>query len=391
MNRNYLVGFAIAAAVLAVLAFAAWSLFEIYPETRQIAPSREARVNEYLALDRWLTGSGIPVRVEKSADLSTIQRAKERQIFMQASLFRWSDEAVDYLVNWIGGGGTLFLVLEMDPEMARPNGFPSSQGDWYSEEPLRLLEEFGITTETGTGLSGYHYDPGSPSFDHDVSFKITGDAEALTLKDWTGLTRLVEVKRGNGKLIVTGRPLFLLSSYIKDAPNERLAWVFFGTENGNKGSAEDGCLFIRGKTKVHGLLGNLWRQGNMPVFLVSILVLLVIGFWTVIPMFGLVRDNDEIQGKLLRERFLAEGRFLKRYGALEFYRLTYMKEIKRRLGRKEGLASDDEIERRVFHILGGAAGDWDSRFLVRVLRGKPFTYREFPKMIVIFKTILERI
>ena len=393
MNRNYIIAFAVTLAALGILAFAAWALFETEPTTKLVSPSSEARRNQYLALDRWLQSSGIPVRIEKSGDLSTIMEAKEKQIFIQASLFRWNDEAVDYFIDWIDGGGTLFLVLEMstNTNMMRLDDYPYSQYDWYGEESLLLLEEFGITTETGTGLPGFHYDPEAPSFDHDVSFEIDEDMDALTLKDWTGLIRLVEVKSGKGRLIVSGRPRFLLSPYIGDAPNARLAWAIFGTDDRGAAAPAEGCLFIRGKTKVSGLFGSLWRQGNMSVLLVSVLVLLVTGFWMVIPIFGLVRDNDDKLGKPLRERFLAEGRFLKRYDALELYRLVYVKEIRRRFGRKEGLSSDEEIESRLLAMWGKTSGDSDSGLLARAFRGEPFTYREFPKMIHIFKTILERI
>jgi len=393
MNRNYLIGFAAAAALLAALAFVAWSLFEIYPRTRQVLPSREARVNEYLALDRWLQSSGIPVRVESAGDLSTVLEAKERQIFIQASLFRWDADTVDYLAKWIEHGGNLFLVLEMIPDfdLEHLNSRPRSQNDRYGEEPLLLLEKFGITAEAGTGLPGFQYEPMAPSFAHDLSFEVAEGTEALIFKDWTELIRLVEVKRGKGKLVVSGLPRFLLSPYIGDTPNARLAWAIFGADDSEPGSGAEGCLFIRGKVKAHGLFGSLWRQGNLNVLLVSLLVLLVIGFWMVIPLFGLVRDNDEKPGKPLRERFLAEGRFLKRYGALEFYRLVYVKEIRRRLARKEGLSSDDEVESRLLGMWGKTAGDRDIRLLARVLRGEPFTFWEFPKMITIFRTILERI
>jgi len=240
-------------------------------------------------------------------------------------------------------------------------------------------------------VPGFNYDPEAPDFDHDLSFELAEGVEAVALKDWTGLTRLVEVKRGKGRLVVSGQPRFLLSPYIGDAPNARLAWAIFGTGEGDPPSREEACLFIRGNLKTNGLLGSLWQQGNLNVLLVSLAVLLVIGFWMVIPIFGLVRDNEQTRGKPLRERFLAEGRFLKRYGALELYRMAYVKEIRRRLGRKEGLASDDEMAGRLLDLWGKTDDDRDGWLLVRAFHGEPFTYREFPKMIVIFKTILERI
>ena len=228
MNRNRLIGFAIAALILAILAFAAWSLFEIYPMTRYIEPSREARMNVYLALDRWLQSSGIPLRVENSGNLPMLIGAKEKYIFMQASLFEWSSEAVDYLAGWIENGGTLFLVLDIDPNaMLYYSHSPSQQG-LYGEEPLLLLEKFGITVETGDEMNAYKYRfeteyLHAPSFDHDISFDVSGEPDSLELKDWAEAVRLVRVKRGKGVLIVSGRPVFLQSPYIGYAPNAFLA------------------------------------------------------------------------------------------------------------------------------------------------------------------------
>ena len=381
MKRNHLIGFAVAALVLLLLAYAAYTLFEIIPATRHVLPSREARVNDYLALDRWLVKSNIPFRIESTGNLSTLYSAEEEQIFIQASLFRWSHEAAEYLAHWIDNGGNLFLVMDYYYER-------------YDEELTMLLDEFGIEAVMMATRSDHHIDSESwsgesPGYDDSISFEVKDD-DALALKDHGGHTRLVQIRRGKGTLTVTGKPVFLYFSYhgdgpgINDAPNARLAWALFI----EPGASESGWLFIRGATKVHGLFGSLWREGNLPVLLVSVIVLLVIGFWTVIPMFGLIRGDDERPERLLRERFLAEGRFLKRYGALDFYRSVYLREIKRRLALRQGLASDNQIEEYLHNY---EQPEKERDLLLGALRGKDLKYREFPKMINLFKTILERI
>ena len=381
MNRNYLIAFAATAALLGLMFILAWSFLETYTRERWVPPSREARINEYLALDRWLENMGRPVRVESSGNLSMISRAEERQIFVQSSLFYWTPDAVEYLTHWIEEGGTLFLVLDYYAEWEY----------WIDTGLVSLLDKFGIEAKTGTGLRAFRYDDQAPSFSHDFSFELApDDTDVLELKDWTGLTRFVQVKYGLGKLIVSGRPRFLLSPYIGETPNARLSMAIFGTTNFGAGN-NDGWLFIRGSTRARGLLGSLFLHGNLKVLGVSALVLLVVGFWTVIPIFGLVRRDLERPGKSLRERFIAEGRFLKRYGALGFYRDNYVREIRRRLAKKEGLATEDEIIRKALCILGKTGEERESQLLIAALRGEPFTYSEFPKMISMFKTILERI
>ena len=404
MNKNRLFGFAVAAVVLALLVFAAWSLFEILPETRHIGPSREARLNEYLALDRWLGGSGIPMRTQKSGNLPMITHAKENHIFIQAALFEWSREAVEYFTDWIEDGGTLFLVLEMDPNTVISNYYyvPSPE-DRYGEDTLALLEEFGITVNTEENEQLYHFDteyPYAPIFDDDVSFEVPADDDYFALMDWAEVVRLVQVKRGKGKLIVSGKPRFLLSQYIGDEFNAYLSWTLFVADWEREELSEtdlpgadlppSGWFFIRGELKARGIFGNLWRQGNFAVLIVSVLTLLVIGFWALIPVFGVIRDDKEKPGKSLRERFLAEGRFLKRNGALTHYLRVYIKEIKKRLARKEGPAGDDEMEKKVLS-LAGSDEERNRALLAGVFRGGPFRHRDFLKLIIIMNKILERI
>ena len=403
MNRNYLIGFAAAVAVLGLLAFAAWSFLEIYPSTSHVPPSREARANPYLALDRWLRGMGIPVRAENSGDLPLVSRAEERNIFIQASLFRWTDEAVKYLSDWVEEGG--HLIVAYDFYELPINSHPSRYHRDDEGKSLLLLEEFGIKAEDNYE-SGY-WSIESPDYDHNISFEVTENEGALSLQDWTGLTRLVEVERGKGKLTVMGYPRFLSYWYIGDAPNTRLAWALFaaGNESGSENDgSQNGWLFIRGTTRVRGLLGDLFRQGNFTVLLISILVLIITCFWTVIPVFGLVRASDEKPGKPLGERFLAEGRFLKRCDALGFYCMVYLKEIRRILGGHEG--AEDEMTARLLEIWEGpSSGDRSAaaqsgkrekynkdKFLIAsFLRGEKLQNRNFPRMIEILTTIMERI
>ena len=381
MNRNYLIAFGVTVAVLGLLAFAAWMLFEIEPRTRRVSPSREARKNEYLALDRWLEGRGISARTQNSGDLSTIYQAAEKHIFVQASLFNWNDQAIEYLTDWVGKGGHLFLVLDYNT--------------MWDDETFTLLENFGITAETGEGTEISWHDFVSPNFDRkfyflpsrDLSERLIekDDAGIMFVKDWTNFNRLAQVKYGEGTFTVSGRPRYLHSSNLDNTHNARIAWAIFA----ETGAEKSGWLFIRGASRVRGLFGSLWRHGNLSVLIVSTLVLLVICFWAVLPMFGLVKEDDEKPGKALRERFLAEGRFLKRYNALDLYLETYIKEIKRILARKEGIVDNNDIENRVLEIWGKPKEK--SALLLLALRGEYISYSEFPKMVIIFKTILEKI
>jgi hypothetical protein len=376
MNRSYVIVFAVSIAALALLALAAWSLFETYPRIRHSPPSREARVNEYLALDRWLGEQGIGVRTEAQGDLNMISRADERHVFIQASLFRWTPGAVYYLVQWVEEGGTLFLVLDTYSELE-------------NSEILFLLDEFGITAEAG--FPAYNDNSDFPDYDRRFFFDVSAGVEALSLKDRNGAVKLIQAARGRGTVIVSGEPLFLKSMSIGDAPNARLAWALFAhddreSDSLDEGLRENGWFFIRGAVRARGLLGDLFRQGNFPVLLVSVLVLIVTGFWAVIPVFGLVREDTEKPGKPLRERFLAEALLMRKYGGLDFYLGVYMKEIRRRLAINGGPGED--IQKRVTEILAKPEEEY---LITNFLHGERIDYRDFPGLQKSLKTILEKI
>jgi hypothetical protein len=357
VKRNYLIGVAIAAVVSGLLVLVFNFFFEISPITKYSQPSREARVNEYLALDRWLKGMGFPARVETSGDLLMLSQAKEKKVFIQASLFDWTDDAVNYLASWVEKGGTLLLVLD----------YPVW---WRDEEPIVLLDKFGIRAEEILPRS------------HNA------------IENRNGVTRSEQVKRGKGKIVALADSDFMRSANLDDESNIRLAWAFFVSDSDPRpDNAESGWLFIRGKAKARGLLGTIFQQGNFAVLLVAVLVLLVVCFWAVIPGFGLVKWDNEKSSRPLRERFLAEGRFLKRYGALDFYTQAYVKEIKRKLATREGIMGDEESLSRALEIYEGPykklKDEKGGFLLVKAFNNEPFTFKEFPEMINAFKTVLE--
>jgi hypothetical protein len=68
-------------------------------------------------------------------------------------------------------------------------------------------------------------------------------------------------------------------------------------------------------------------RGKLWFMIAAGLVLVVTGFWMVIPVFGRPKNDQERPGRPLEERFLAEGSFLKKFGALDSYLDIYRKEI----------------------------------------------------------------
>jgi hypothetical protein len=222
--------------------------------------------------------------------------------------------------------------------------------------------------------------PETPFFGRNIRFKAPKEAVTLILKDENDAIRLVQLSRGRGKITVTGRPRFMTSSQLKEEPNARLSWYLLaGTD----------ILFIRGERRGQSIMGRIFQLGNFKVVVISAIILIIIGFWSLIPRFGVVKGNDERKGKTLVERFRAEGEFFKRFGALDVYQTKYFREIRRRLMKKENL-SDEEVLPKAVELL--KPGNYEEmREIEQVMLYYPKNKNDFLKSVVIHKTILERL
>jgi hypothetical protein len=334
--------FALILGSLVILGIFAYTQLEIYPRFRELGPSRKALGNEYLALERWLTRTGHSLRTEARGSPALILEAPEKTVFVQKSLFKWTGNAGNLLFPWIEAGGSLILTLDTP---------------WHKEEKggfLSFLRSLGITwTYEGDQNTPAAYAE-DPDFDGETALHVSKDAlpgKTLILTDHGGTIRLVRIPRGRGSVTVTGTPYFMQNLHLEKHQNAIIAWNLFSA--GTTGAAVDeaaavpltaenpGVLFIRGKKALRSFRGKLAERGNFTFLIISIPLLLVIGFWMVLPGFGPVfREKAEPPGSI-RDRFIAEGRFLKKYGALDTYLEVYLREIQFRLKAGEDAGPED--------------------------------------------------
>ena len=308
--------------ILAIIVLIFTSIYEFVQEDIYKAPSREAQVNEYLALDRWLNANGQPVRIQNYGDLETISSASEGTIFIQSDLFDWSDPAAANLESWIENGGSLILSLTF------------YYRTWTANDELgAFLLRFGI--ESAETDSNYRYIASVPTFSSNINFKEPEEGCILILKDGGDAIRLVQLEHGKGTLTVTGHARFMNSRNLRREPNARLSWYLLsGNKDQQAFQLTPGVLFIRGYARPAGLMGRIFQHGNFIIIIIPAVLLIIAGLWSVIPVFGVIRGNEELPGKTLNERFLAEGRFFKRHKSLDFYKEAYIREIKRKSVRR---------------------------------------------------------
>jgi hypothetical protein len=387
--RKCLAVFGVIAGILAILGLIAYAFFEVYPKPKHVSPSTEALFNEYLALERWLNQTGHPVRVEFTAGTS-LAEAEEGVIFIEAPVL---DGKIPPELKTLAAAGAS-LILSLD-----------ERRDEETDAFLRGLGLEGISgpaawgeSEDGESAAGENGGPpedsaAGPDLDHLVRFlllpELAGREDVLTLADGKGMIRLVTVPLGPGSITVMGVPCFMKSVKLGNEANARLAWEL----TGGRDRENRGVLFIReGRDSSAGLeedgdfFAKLSRRGHIFSLAISTLALVVVGFWMVIPRFGVTGREDRSAAKPIRERFLVEARFLEKHHALGAYLDVYIQEIRVKLRRREGDFDDADLVPLVKGICG--LGDEAEEIVNHKER---IGLREFIKCRKIIDIILERL
>jgi len=297
--------------IFSVLALLAYNYLEIYQEKTYLPPSREALFNDYYAMEQWLKETGRSVRFENHFYPEKLTTVTEKVIMTHSSVSRW-DDADEFILPWIEQGG--YLIISMDYYEFN-----------FDENLLEFISGIGITVEQGIS-DEIAPNESIPDFDKSISFLFEDREEIIYIRDTLGNTRLVEVSIGNGTLTVIGKPLFMKNSNLKKNINANLAWNLTGARTTGDNT---GILFIHGgyKDARKSMFGKIMERGNLIPAVISAFLVIFIGFWMVIPVFGLVFDEKQKSSRPIRERFAAEISFLKKYKALDYYLEIYGREL----------------------------------------------------------------
>jgi hypothetical protein len=306
-NRIYICAAVIL--IFSVFAFFAYNYLEIYPEKTYPPPSREVRFNDYYAIERWLKETGHPVRFENEFYPEMLTTVTERVVMIHSSAGYWNN-ADKFILPWIEQGGYLIISMDYFEHV-------------YNELLLDFLSGFGITVEQGYP-DEIVLDEHIPDFGKSTSFLFEDKDEIFSIIDSLGYARMVEISIGNGALTVISTPLFMNNIHLKKNINADMAWNLTGARATGDNT---GILFVRSFTDAKSLFGKIMERGNLIPAVISALLVIFLGFWMVIPVFGLVFDEKQKSSRPIRERFAAEISFLKKYGALDYYLEIYEREL----------------------------------------------------------------
>jgi hypothetical protein len=298
--------FAAIVLITTLLGLLIYNYFEIVPYKRVVYPSREAISNNYLAMERWLKETGLPVRYINYLDLARLHEIHEKVIVVQPKAYIWGN--MEEMIPWVEQGG--FILISID----------SSHTLWD------FLAGYGVIINTGFDRISYPaFDIQNPAFDMQISFLIEKEDNLFYLEDSYGFIRLVEIPIGHGAITVTGLPFFMYNRRLGEEANAALSWNLTGA----RAQEDNGVLFIRDyQIPTKQILGALMERGNLIPVGISALVIIVIGFWMIIPLFGLVFTEKQRSSRPIKDRFYAEIQFLRKYRALDYYLDVYEREQK---------------------------------------------------------------
>jgi hypothetical protein len=337
-------------AIIIVSALAALAVFiasrlETYERTVREPVSGELQANNFYVLGRWLSESGYPARFSPTwAGLGAVS-PQEGGLFLMASLLDWEKDG-ETLLPWVRAGGSLVISVDsawywasesprIAANLAALEGFLNSLGLLLRlPVPTGVGEIFDDDAETAEtaedeGWVGEDADIEVPEYDWSIGLGLAEEAGPgdLVLRDERGAIRLVRLALGRGRLTVTGSCYFMYNYNLDLGANARLSWELTGA---SLSPDRPGMLFVRGRRAAGGLFETLRERGNLLPPALSVAALVLIGFWTVIPGFGVRREEEPARRGAISGRFAAEARFLRRYGACGVYLEAYLRELRRR-------------------------------------------------------------
>jgi len=340
MDKHRIYIFIFIALFFAIIGALFHHYFEIYQHQRYIPPSREVSSNSFYAMEQWLKETGYNVRIEEHFFPGILRTAEKVVIASSGTICHCDTEEI---IEWIQQGNFLIITL--------------SHNTNDNHHLYGFLADFGITVEYSVPTHFFEEELidffSHADFQARISFLVEFRDDVTYIHDLFGIIRLVEVSKGNGALTVIGLPLFMYNFNIEKEVNAALAWQLTGGRFSAQSGSNNGVLFIRSSNQrvQRSMFGAIMQRGNLVPIIISSLLLIFVGFWAVIPVFGLTAVEKQRTSRPIKDRFIAEIRFLKKHNALNYYLDVYERELTTASSKTEKTYNYNELinkYRRIF-------------------------------------------
>lgn len=290
--------------------------------------SGEARLNPYLAAEKYLSTKGWSVESSRSWSNYDYETS---MIFMPCSFLETEGMGIRAL-DWVSEGGTLVLSVEGgEPER---NDFTDGSSGWglpdedeyngwdyltemlgvsvetnawsdYADEEIELEEEGHLSrvwhvTNLRDERGGYQLE-----MEGNVGFDSSGSRHWDHKRD--GVSRVIGSSYGAGQVILLAHARPLRNPYLARADHADFLEML--AESYGQGE----IVFLYGSS--NSFFGLIWKEGRMVV--IAGFLLLVCWLWMRIPRFGPILSDLEVKRKPYGDELKASARFLWRNGQIE--------------------------------------------------------------------------
>lgn len=313
-NSNIASIIAVSLAIVVILTSAAYQLFEVYKKTVRTNTGEAAKENRFLAMDRWLDLSGHKIRIAEKGDVALLKDAPEDLVLIFTSCFDFTDHQT--IIDLVKQGKKIMIFYDRLFDDTYYN---------LSDELVKIKKNI---DEENNKKNNEKVDvkPETDAEKEKEKNNTEDDEDTYSISDKLEDGYFLEI--GDG-VINIGADAYIMENHALENKNDiQKAWAYTGALDRDK----KGIFIIRSKNVENGTVWDInnnsaltfWKlaaqKGALAPLVLSIIALIVFGFWMTLMPFGKYIKEKEIKGKQIRERFLAEGRFYKKYNLLNNYK-----------------------------------------------------------------------
>ena len=315
--------------VLLITGLAAW-LYSVL-EYRMVKEDKgyqgEAVTNPYLAAEFFLRRMGQKAEEIKLFTDNKTQLSAYDTLLIPSVRLAFDTRRSDELLQWVDQGGHLIITAQVDAESK------ISSRDHILEKlglfiERQALNEDSLQLEAPVNIAIVDEDDfWQADFDDYLVISTTSEfnSEIIWSIDDEDRTHALQIKRGNGRLTLLSDMRLFRNSYI-DAYDH--AAFLFSLANDQLLSGDAGVFYYSLFDDQMSLWQWLWE--NASTFMLSLLLLVIIILWMLIPRFGpLINVHQPVRRQFL-DHLAASGNYHWRQG--HYYRL--LTEVRKQLSHR---------------------------------------------------------
>jgi len=315
--------------VLLITGLAAW-LYSVL-EYRMVKEDKgyqgEAVTNPYLAAEFFLRRMGQKAEEIKLFTDNKTQLSAYDTLLIPSVRLAFDSRRSDELLQWVDQGGHLIITAQVDAESK------ISSRDHILEKlglfiERQALNEDSLQLEAPVNIAIVDEDDfWQADFDDYLVISTTSEfnSEIIWSIDDEDRTHALQIKRGNGRLTLLSDMRLFRNSYI-DAYDH--AAFLFSLANDQLLSGDAGVFYYSLFDDQMSLWQWLWE--NASTFMLSLLLLVIIILWMLIPRFGpLINVHQPVRRQFL-DHLAASGNYHWRQG--HYYRL--LTEVRKQLSHR---------------------------------------------------------